>query len=340
MILPYLTHFLDSFADIVRLATGRLKPPNLYLATVQKMGVTSLDLNATVKSFLKLLRQLIGEDIDLAWNPGAGLWRVKLDPAQVDQLLANLCVNARDAISGVGKITVETKNIIFDEAYCAIHAGFKPGEFVMLAVSDDGHGMDKEIRDHIFEPFFTTKPLGRGTGLGLATVYGVVKQNGGFINVYSEPGKGTTFHLYLSRHVGKADKVREQRTAEIPCGHGETILVVEDEVSILNLTRKMLEELGYSVLTAGRPGAALQLAEEHADKIDLLITDVVMPEMNGKELAERLRGLYPALKYLFMSGYTANVIAHHGILDEGIHFIQKPVSTKDLAAKVREALEN
>jgi two-component system sensor histidine kinase EvgS len=311
----------------------------LAFARRETIAPEVLDLNATVKSFLKLLRRLIGEDIDLAWNPGAGLWRVKLDPAQVDQLLANLCVNARDAISGVGKITVETKNIIFDEAYCAIHAGFKPGEFVMLAVSDDGHGMDKEIRDKIFEPFFTTKPLGQGTGLGLGTVYGVVKQNGGFINVYSEPDKGTTFHLYLPRHVGKAAKVQKQRTAEIPYGHGETILVVEDEVSILNLTRKMLEELGYSVLTAGRPGDALQLAEEHAGKIDLLITDVVMPEMNGKELAERLRGLYPALKYLFMSGYTANVIAHHGILDEGIHFIQKPVSKKDLAAKVREALE-
>jgi two-component system sensor histidine kinase EvgS len=311
----------------------------LAFARRETIAPEVLDLNATVKSFLKLLRRLIGEDIDLAWNPGAGLWRVKLDPAQVDQILANLCVNARDAISGVGKITVETKNIIFDEAYCAIHAGFKPGEFVMLAVSDDGHGMDKEIRDKIFEPFFTTKPLGQGTGLGLGTVYGVVKQNGGFINVYSEPDKGTTFHLYLPRHVGKAAKVQKQRTAEIPYGHGETILVVEDEVSILNLTRKMLEELGYSVLTAGRPGDALQLAEEHAGKIDLLITDVVMPEMNGKELAERLRGLYPALKYLFMSGYTANVIAHHGILDEGIHFIQKPVSKKDLAAKVREALE-
>jgi two-component system sensor histidine kinase EvgS len=198
--------------------------------------------------------------------------------------------------------------------------------------------MDKEILDQIFEPFFTTKPHGKGTGLGLAMVYGVVKQNGGFINVYSEPSKGTTFHIYIPRQVGKADKVRQHRTAKIPCGHGETILVVEDEVSILKLTRKMLEELGYAVLTAGRPCDAMQLADARVGKIHLLITDVVMPEMNGKALAERLRGLYPALKCLFMSGYTANVIAHHGILDEGVHFIQKPVSMTDLAAKVREAL--
>jgi two-component system, cell cycle sensor histidine kinase and response regulator CckA len=200
--------------------------------------------------------------------------------------------------------------------------------------------MNKEICDQIFEPFFTTKPLGQGTGLGLSTVYGIVKQNGGFINVYSEPDKGTTFRLYLSRHVGKADKVQKQRTAEIPYGHGETILVVEDEVSILKLTRKMLEGLGYAVLTTGRIGDALQLAEEQAGRIHLLITDVVMPEMNGRKLAERLRGFCPALKCLFMSGYTANVIAHHGVLDEGVHFIQKPFSKKDLANKVRDVLEN
>lgn len=330
----------DNLKEILKAADRATDITRQLLAFARRQTIAPevLDLNATVEGILKMIQRLIGENIDLAWNPGAELWSVKIDHTQVDQLLANLCVNARDAISDVGKITVETKNVVFDEAYCAIHAGFFPGEFVMLAVSDDGCGMDKEIRDHIFEPFFTTKPLGQGTGLGLATVYGIVKQNGGFINVYSEPDKGTTFHLYLSRYVGAADKVRKQYPEEISYGHGETILVVEDEVSILNLLREMLEGLGYAVLTAARPGDALQLAEERAGKIHLLITDVVMPEMNGKELAERLRGLYPALKCLFMSGYTANVIAHHGILDEGVHFIQKPASIKDLASKVRETL--
>lgn len=312
----------------------------LAFARRQTIAPQVLDLNVAVEDILKMLRRLIGENIALAWTPAAELWPVKLDPAQVDQLLTNLCVNARDAIPDVGHITVETKNIVFDEAYCATHAGFVPGEFVMLAVSDDGHGMDREIRDQIFEPFFSTKPLGKGTGLGLSTVYGIVKQNGGFINVYSEPEEGTTFGLYMPRHVGETVKLWKQRTADIPYGQGETILVVEDDGLLLKLTRKMLEGLGYAVLTAGRPSDAMQLVEERAGRIHLLITDVVMPEMNGKELAERLHGSYPAIKCLFMSGYTANVIAHHGILEAGVHFIEKPASRKDLADKIREVLES
>ncbi|MCF8050305.1 MAG: PAS domain S-box protein [Desulfobacterales bacterium] len=312
----------------------------LAFARQQIISPEVLDLNAVVEGILKMLGRLIGEGIDLAWDPGSVLWPVKIDPAQVDQLLANLCVNAQDAIPDVGKITIETANVVFDEAYCAIHAGFFPGEYVMLAVSDDGCGMDKETRNQIFEPLFTTKQLGQGTGLGLATVYGIVKQNGGFINVYSEPGEGTTFHLYLSRHMGKADRVQKQSTTEIPHGNGETVLVVEDEGSILILTRKMLEGLGYTVLTAGIPGDALRLAEGHVGKIHLLITDVVMPEMNGRDLAGQLQTYYPDLKCLFMSGYTANVIAHHGVLEEGVHFIHKPVSKRNLAVKVREVLEN
>lgn len=311
----------------------------LAFARKQTIAPKVLDLNASLKEILQMLQRLLGENIDLIWRLETGLWPVKLDPAQIDQLMANLCFNARDAIADVGKITVETKNVVFDEAYCAMHAGFVPGEFVMLAVSDNGCGMDKETSAKIFEPFFTTKALDKGTGLGLATVYGIVKQNGGFINVYSEPGKGTAFHIYLSRHAGEAARVQQQ-TAEIPRGRGETILVVEDEAAILKLTRKLLEELGYAVLTADRPGAAIQLAKDHADKIHLLITDVVLPDLNGKELAARLRDLHPDLQCLFMSGYTANVIAHHGVLDEGIHFIHKPVSRKDLAFKVREALED
>ncbi|MCF8111136.1 MAG: transporter substrate-binding domain-containing protein [Desulfobacteraceae bacterium] len=312
----------------------------LAFARQQTIAPVVLDLNGAVEGMLKMLRRLIGEDIDLAWNPGRDLWAVKIDPTQVDQLLANLCVNARDAIEDVGKITIETKNIVFGETHCADHAGFVPGEYVMLAISDNGCGMDKETRDQIFEPFFTTKQLGQGTGLGLATVYGIVKQNGGFINVYSEPGQGTTFRLYLSRHAGKTDKIQEKSTAEIPYGNGESVLVVEDDVSILNLTQKILGKLGYAVLTAGTPYDAIHLAEDHAGQIHLLITDVVMPEMNGRDLARRLQSLYPDLKCLFMSGYTANVIAHHGVLEEGANFIQKPFSKKDLADKVRKVLEN
>jgi two-component system cell cycle sensor histidine kinase/response regulator CckA len=298
-----------------------------------------LDLNTRVEGMLKMLRRLIGEDIDLAWLPRASLWPVKMDPSQIDQILANLCVNARDAIEGVGKVTIETDTVVFDADYCADHAGFVPGEFVKLAVSDNGCGMDKEVLNNIFEPFFTTKEVERGTGLGLAMVYGIVKQNNGFINVYSEPGKGTTIKIYVPRHKGKIVETQGEAKAEIPLGRGETVLVVEDDLPVLKLARKILDGLGYTVLIAGTPGEALGLAEKHAGEIHLLVTDVIMPEMNGRELAERLQSLYPGLKYMFMSGYTANAIAHGNVLEEGVHFIQKPFSTRDLAVKVREALD-
>ena len=285
-----------------------------------------------------MLRRLIGEDIDLAWLPGAEVWPVKIDPGQVDQILANLCVNARDAISDVGKITIETGKAIFDDAYCADHAGFVPGEFVLLAVSDDGSGMTPETLDKIFEPFFTTKDVNKGTGLGLATVYGIVKQNNGFINVYSEPEKGTTFRIYLPRHETEAKQIRKKAPAAPDARGSETILLVEDEPAILKMTTKMLELLGYTVLGASTPGEAIRLAREHSGEIHLLMTDVVMPEMNGRDLARNLLALYPNLKRLFMSGYTANVIAHHGVLDEGVHFIQKPFARQELASKVRKAL--
>ncbi|MFZ5764671.1 MAG: transporter substrate-binding domain-containing protein [Thermodesulfobacteriota bacterium] len=298
-----------------------------------------LDLNETVEGMLKMLRRLIGEDIELAWHPAPALWSVRIDPTQIDQILANLCVNARDAIADVGKITIETDMAVFDESYCADHAGFVPGDFVMLAVSDDGCGMDRELVEKIFEPFFTTKKEGRGTGLGLATVYGIVKQNEGFVNVYSEPGRGSTFKIYLPRH--SAGGVSDERAAiveEILPGQGEWILVVEDEELILKLAERILVSLGYRVLLAGSPTEALRLVEQTTEKITLLITDVVMPGMNGRELAERLQALSPDLRCLFMSGYTANVIAHHGILDEGVNFIQKPFAKKDLARKVRSVL--
>jgi len=310
----------------------------LAFARKQTIAPKVLDLNETVEGMLKMLRPLIGEDIDLAWLPGAGLWPVKLDPSQIDQILANLCVNARDAISGVGKITIETGNVALDEDYCAAHAGFVPGEFALLAVSDDGCGMDKETLAHIFEPFFTTKEVGKGTGLGLATIYGIVKQNNGFINAYSEPDQGSTFRIYLPRHMGKAGQMQKKGPAEPALRGQEIILLVEDEPAILTLTTMILERQGYTVLAANTPGEAIRLAREHAGEIHLLMTDVVMPEMNGRDLAKNLLSLYPHLKRLFMSGYTANVIAHHGVLDGGVYFIQKPFSIKELAAKVREAL--
>ena len=311
----------------------------LAFARKQTIAPKVLDLNATVEGMLKMLRRLIGENIDLVWAPGTNLWKVKMDPAQVDQLLANLFVNARDAIADVGKVTIETGDVVFDEAYCADHEGITPGEYVLLAVSDDGCGMDKTTLENIFEPFFTTKEVNQGTGLGLATVYGIVKQNEGFINVYSEPGKGTTFKIYLPRHADLPEKARTERVTEIPPSRGETVLVVEDDESILKLAERILDGLGYSVLTAASPGEALALAEEHAGGIHLLMTDVIMPEINGRDLADRIKEGRPGIKCLFMSGYTANVIAHQGVLDEGVQFIQKPFSLKDLAVKVREALD-
>jgi two-component system, cell cycle sensor histidine kinase and response regulator CckA len=311
----------------------------LAFARKQTVAPKVLDLNDTLAGMLKMLQRLIGEDIDLVWKPGAGLWPIKMDSSQIDQLLANLCVNARDAIDEVGKMTIETENIAFDEDYCAVHPGFVLGEYVMLAVSDDGCGMDQKVLELIFDPFFTTKEVGKGTGLGLATVYGIVKQNEGFINVYSEPGKGTTFKIYLPRQQGESLGPLAEITKETPKGRGELVLLVEDEAMILDVGRVMLERLGYRVVTAGTPGEALRQASAYGDEIQLLITDVIMPEMNGRDLAKLLCDLNSGLKCLFTSGYTANVIAHRGVLDEGVNFLQKPFSMQDLGAKVRRTLD-
>jgi len=311
----------------------------LAFARRQTIAPRAIDLNETVESMLKMLRRLIGEDIDLAWEPGPGLWLVNMDPAQVDQMLANLVVNARDAIAGVGKVVIETENVVLDEHYCADRPGFVPGDYVLLAVSDDGCGMDKRTINNLFEPFFTTKKVGEGTGLGLATVYGIVSQNSGFINVYSEPGQGAVFKIYLPRHAGETVTEPLFTGMETPHGAGENILVVEDEPAVLKLADKMLTGMGYTVLKAPGPKAALELAKQHTGPIDLLVTDVVMPEMSGRELAEKLETIHPGLRVLYISGYTANVIAHRGILDEGVQFIQKPFNKSDLARKVREALE-
>jgi PAS domain S-box-containing protein len=334
---------LDSyFQEIVKAGRRSAEMTLQLLAFARKQNIAPkiIDLNAAVGGMLKMLRRLIGEDIELKWMPGRELWPVKMDPSQMDQLLANLCVNARDAIKDVGKITIETGTISFDEAYCAERAGFVPGDFVLLAVSDNGQGMERDILDKIFEPFFTTKAVGQGTGLGLATVYGVVKQNNGFINVYSEPDVGTTFRIYLPRQTGEIEELREENNKVMPLGKGETLLVVEDEPTILTLNKVMLEQLGYVVLAAGSPDEALQLAEARRNDIRLLITDVIMPEMNGRVLSRLVATCCPGIKTLFMSGYTANVIAHRGVLDEGVCFIAKPFATRELAVKVHEMLHS
>jgi two-component system cell cycle sensor histidine kinase/response regulator CckA len=335
-------HQLNRHLTQIRNAAQRsaeLTQQLLAFARKQTVAPRVLDLNETIESMLKMLQRLIGEDIQLQWHPKADLWQINVDPSQIDQILANLCVNARDAIADVGKIVIETENSTIETDYCESHPGFLPGEYLRLAVSDDGCGMDKETLDKLFEPFFTTKETGKGTGLGLATVYGIVKQNNGFVNVYSEHGQGTTFTIYLPRHKGKGGQKRPEAPV-MPTARGhETILLVEDEPAILEITTTMLEHQGYTVRAAGTPGDAIRLAREHTGEIDLLVTDVVMPEMNGRDLAKNILSLYPQIKRLFMSGYTANVIAHHGVLDEGVYFIQKPFSIKDLAAKVREALD-
>ena len=310
----------------------------LAFARKQTVAPKVLDLNETVTGMLKMLQPLIGENIDLAWLPDKAPEPVNMDPSQIDQILVNLCVNARDAIKGPGKITIETGTAVFDADYCAKNTDVDAGDYVLLAVSDNGCGMDQQTIANLFEPFFTTKKTGKGTGLGLATVYGIVKQNNGFINVYSEPGQGTTLKIYLPLYTTKAEQTVRTEVPEPPTRGHETILLVEDEPMILEVTMAMLKPLGYTVLSAATPGDAMGLAREHAGEIHLLMTDVVMPEMNGRDLARNLLSLHPGIKRLFMSGYTANVIAHHGVLDEGVHFIQKPFSMHDLSAKIREVL--
>ena len=326
--------------EIIKAALRSRDITRQLLAFARKQPITPvvLDLNKSVGDMINMLRRLIGENIDLAWLPEPGQLEIKMDPVQVDQIMANLCLNARDAIADIGKVTIETETAIFDESYCAVHAGYVAGEYVLLAVSDDGCGMEKAIIDQIFEPFFTSKGLGQGTGLGLSTVYGIVKQNNGFINVYSEPGKGTTLKIYLPRYAGQPVASQPESVVEIPLGQGETVLVAEDEPAILEMSTMMLEKLGYRVLAAGTPGEAMELAGTHSSEIQLLVTDVVMPLMNGRDLADMLHSIYPGIKILFMSGFTADVIAHRGVLDKSVNFIQKPFSIKELAVKVRDAL--
>ncbi len=298
-----------------------------------------LDLNSVVSGLENMLRRLIGEDVDLRTVLKPELGSVKADPGQIEQVIMNLAVNARDAMPRGGKLTIETGNVFLDEEYARRHVAVSSGQYVMLAVSDTGTGMDEETQARIFEPFFTTKELGKGTGLGLSTVYGIVKQSGGSIWVYSEPGRGTTFKVYLPLVGEGGQEYRRRDEVEEAVRGTETVLLAEDEEVVLRLAREVLETYGYRVLEAANGGAALLICERHEEPIHLLITDVVMPEMSGRELADRLASLRPDMKVLYMSGYTDNAIVHQGVLDEEANFIQKPFAPRLLARKVREVLD-
>lgn len=312
------------------------------LAFARKQTITPavLNLNETVEGMLNMLRRMIGEDIHLVWLPGSEIYPIRVDPAQIDQVLANLCVNARDAFDEGGKVIIETRNVTIEKEDCAQYTDAVPGDYVLLVVGDNGSGMNSETLANAFEPFFTTKGTGKGTGLGLATVYGIVKQHNGFIDIKSAPGEGTFVEIYLPRYAGEAGQNEAPTTHQQGTEKGsETILLVEDEAAILDITRLMLEKCGYRVLTASTPDIGIRMAREHDGDIHLLVTDVVMPGMNGRELANEINAPFPEIRQLFMSGYPDDVITHQGVLDKGVHFIQKPFSMQNLAAKVREMLD-
>jgi len=312
----------------------------LAFSRKQMLAPKILDLNGVVTENLKMLTRMIGEDIELVMVPATALGAVRADAGQIEQVIMNLAVNARDAMPSGGKLTIETSNVSLDEEHAHVQAPLKPGNYVMLAISDTGAGMDSETQSHIFEPFFTTKGP-KGTGLGLSTVYGIVKQSGGYIWVNSEPGKGTTFKIYLPRVAeaveSRAEVVAASQSAATEPGI-ETILVVEDEANLRYLARQFLEKQGYRVIEAADGAVALQIAVAHEGIIHLLLTDVIMPGMNGRELAQRISEIRPNTKVLYMSGYTENVIGRNGTLDAGIRLLQKPFTLRDLNARVREVL--
>jgi PAS domain S-box-containing protein len=311
----------------------------LAFSRQQLLAPRVLDLNDLVAGVAKMLRRLIGEDIELAMVRDSALGRVRADPGQMEQILVNLAVNARDAMPDGGKLTIETANVELDDTYADRHTVVKPGRYVMLAVTDTGIGMDVETQARIFEPFFTTKEKGRGTGLGLAIVYGTVKQSGGCVWVYSEPEQGTTFKIYLPCVEEAAETVKGAEVRGRPVTGSETILLVEDEGAVRALVTRVLQDLGYKVLASAHPEDALQIGERHSAPIDLLLTDVVLPGMNGRKVADNLAFLRPKMKVLYMSGYTDYAVARHGVLEANTTFLQKPFTPSSLARKVRAVLD-
>jgi two-component system, cell cycle sensor histidine kinase and response regulator CckA len=310
----------------------------LAFSRQQVLEPVVLALNALVEEFEKMLRRVIGEDVEFRLTLGADVGNVRADPGQLHQVIMNLVVNARDAMPTGGKLLIETANAELTSAYAELHKPVVPGPYVMLAVSDTGTGMTPEIRARVFEPFFTTKEKGKGTGLGLSTVYGIVKQSEGYVWVYSEPGKGTTFKVYLPRVDAPADQITKPRPRESLTG-SETILIAEDDVILRPLARQLLEKLGYTVLEGSTCDEALAAAQQHTGPIHLLIADVILPGPSGRELARRLGVARPDSKVLYVSGYTDDAIVHHGMLEPGLHFLQKPFTPATLARKVREVLD-
>ncbi len=312
------------------------------LAFARKEAITphALDLNAAIDNLLDMLQRLISENIDLRWQPGTNLWPVFMDPNQIDQVLTNLVINARDAIPDVGKITIASANTTISEAQSKTTEGASPGDYVRLTVGDNGRGMDQDTMQHVFEPFFTTKKDGQGTGLGLPTVYGIIRQNAGFVTIESVPGQGTEVNLFVPRHHGEVAQWQSATDRASGRRGKETVLLVEDEPSVLKYTKRILDRLGYHVLPAETVEEAMRLAQTHEGAIDLLLTDVIMPTMNGRDLADRVQALRAGIKCLYMSGYTADYITDQWVLDSNVHFIQKPFSLSDLSAKVRMILDN
>ena len=328
--------------EIVKVANRGASLTRQLLAFSRKqiMQPRVFNLNEVVAEMDAMLRRLIGEDIDLVTILSPELEGVQADPAQIEQVIMNLAVNARDAMPTGGKLTIETANVHLDEAYAQAHHAVVPGLYVMLAMSDSGSGMDAETKSRIFEPFFTTKELGKGTGLGLATVYGIVKQSGGNIWIYSEPGQGTTFKIYLPRVVGDVESIKSEALPALHLPGSETILVVEDNDNLREVICKTLGKQGYVVLEAANGKDALQIFDNRTWPIDLLLVDVVLPQMSGAEVVKRLQEFDPNLKVLYMSGYTNNAIVHHGVLDTDVAFLQKPFKGTALLLKIRDVLDS
>ena len=346
------------FAELARAASPEGSRLSEYIGEILEAGKRSTDLirqllafsrkdnispqivncNIHLENSRKMLVQLVGEDIEIRFSPGPDLWNVKLDPAHLDQIIVNLAVNSRDAIRGIGIITLETANVFLDEEYCRLHVYSVPGEYVQLTVSDTGHGMSQEVLGKMFEPFFTTKELGRGTGLGMSTIFGIVRQNGGTIEAYSELGHGTTIRINFPRSIVETSDQTVISDA-IPQVGNETILIVEDDPAILRICRAILSRSGYRILTEDDPVKAIEIVKMSASELHLLITDTIMPHMNGMELKEAIEEFRPGIKTLFMSGYTPDIIAYKGVLKKGVNFLPKPFTRDQLNRKVREVLD-